>query len=270
LQLNGVSAESPGEDARQGVEQPHVVKGVPQAFLEVVVATPAIQTRETPKSEETPSEAVAWSSAEVQATFTVQSEGPMKEKLTLESMTKAEVAEEQTKVESAEDKNTIEAENARSHAMQAEEQISEQRETDKATRAGASASSPMNPVWSSSGSNWFSKIFQAAPGIIPEEESALLPKSTIPRTSDILPNGRNTSPSAEFGPIPSDSSPGASVQCLLTTTNPTPHEPQSMYPVNSITVTPSSASVMPSLPNRGSHEREQVNGKQDGKRFQLI
>jgi hypothetical protein len=270
LQLNGVSAESPGEDARQGVEQPHIVKGVPRACLEEVVATPAIQTRETRKSEETSSEAVAWSSAEVQATFTGQSEGPMKEKLTLESMTKAEVAEEQTKVESAEDKKMIEAENARSHAMQAEEQISEQRETDKATRAGASASSPMNPVWSSSGSNWFSKIFQAAPGIIPEEESALLPKSTIPRTSDILPNGRNTSPSAKFGPLPSDSSPGTSVQYLSTATNLIPHGPQSMHLVNSITATPSPASVMPSLPNLVLHEHKPVNDKQDGKRFQFI
>lgn len=134
MQLNGVAAESPGEDARQ---QPHVVEDTPQVCPEEAVATPAMQTGETRKSEETPHEAAASPMALAQATFTMgafgqkplvllrpirglpgKTEGPMKDKLAPEAMAKAEAAEEQTKVKAVEDKKTIKAESVGLHAMQ--------------------------------------------------------------------------------------------------------------------------------------------------------
>ena len=191
-------------------------------------------------------------------------ENAEKERLEIETESKAEAA----KTEEVEKR--VKVEKVGSRAKQTEEQIAKQRAMGKAESAAAtSASSTMGPAWGSTA--WPSKFTQAASGvssvITPAEEPAVPPKSTILRNSesDMLSNGKNTSfPNS----LPADG--GRDAPQHSSTHNPTPHEPASIRPVRSVTVTPSSASGVLSPFTIVSEEHEVINDKQDGNHFQLV
>lgn len=203
------------------------MKGTPQVLLEKIVAMPAMQIRETQKPEETPLEAAAWPAQEI---FTMGAIVQKPEALLRPIRGLPGQTEGLMK-----DKLAPEA---MTEAEAAEEQIKVKAVEDKKTTESVGL----------------------------HAMQALLPQSTIPCTSDILPNDKNTSPNTEIGLLPSDSSPGASVQ-RLSATGLAPHGPQSMLPANSSATTPSSAGVMHSFV---SDEHVPMNDKQDGKRFWLI
>ena len=137
--------------------------------------------------------------------------------------------EAESKAEAAKAEKRVKMVTVELRAKQAEDQIAKQRAKDKAARAAATAP----------------------------------PKPTILCNSDMLSKGEKTSsPNTEFCPLPGDG--GRDTPQHSSIPNPTPHESAS---IRSVTVTPSSASVVPSPFTIMSEEHKVINDKQDGNQF---
>jgi hypothetical protein len=192
-----------------------------------------------------------------------------KERLEIEVKSNTEAAK--AKAEGEEERKRVKAE------LRAKEQIARQRAADKAARAAAGAastSSPMSPVWGSSGGGWLKKIASVASAM----EEPAFPKSAPSKSISLWNTDpwsrhhvKNTpSPSTELGPLRGPDGPGAPVQHSSTTSSP-PRGSVSTHPATSITAALLSTSMVYSSPTHWPvwKESKLTNDKQDGKWFWL-